>query len=287
MATMTTNQMATMTTNQMLTIPTTAKVTTSAAKRLSIREMTTIPPMTMKTLCHVNLRRYPRDVHHCNITLGSWTFSANDLNITAEKYKEDPDDRVGDSEWELKDTKITRIDKKYDCCPDLYTTVTAEITIARRKSSTFCYAILLPQTIAFLSTLVTFWLSPKHFKTRLMILGFSMFLCYATIHQVTSEIGIVTSGTPFPLRCAGVLIIMSAVAGLVTIVVAHISCKSKVSYLFMDNFLHRGGGNHAMEFKDIENLSSAECEKQMRLATVVDKSFFAIYLLTGVALHFF
>src|SRR5688572_26600235 len=98
------------------------------------------------------------------------------------------------------------------------------MTITRKKSATFCYTILLPQTIAFLSTLVTFWLPPKHFKTRLMILGFSMFLCYATIYQMTSEIGIVTSGTPYSLGCAGVMMIMSAVAALVTIIVAHI-CK--------------------------------------------------------------
>ncbi len=67
------------------------------------------------------------------------------------KGEDDQDDRVKvvaelnkeDMEWELVDKVAERISKKYECCPQNYTSINYTFTLQRR-STLYTYTVILP-----------------------------------------------------------------------------------------------------------------------------------------------
>lgn len=149
-------------------------------------------------LCTINLRAYPYDTQVCNITLGSWTFQDSNVNTTIDK-KGLFEREAGDySEWDVAGNRSFRFAKTYECCKgQFYTSIVLELTLKRRPSGVFCYAVILPQAVAFLLTLLQFWVPAKYIKTRFIALTVAIALSFATIHFIVGQLGSLTSGTPY------------------------------------------------------------------------------------------
>jgi hypothetical protein len=84
-----------------------------------------------------------------------------------EKVKTLADFKKEDMEWELLQTSAVRESKKYDCCPESYTSITYEFKIQRR-SSLYTYTVSLPAVLISLVNLILF-LQPVESSGRIMV----------------------------------------------------------------------------------------------------------------------
>ena len=154
-----------------------------------------IPPVSLQTMCDVDVRLYPHDTQRCNITLGSWTNHAGSMNITIKADDYFTPLKVGN--WRLVGNRTIRNEKIYDCCKDeIYPTITYELLL-KRYNPMSCLAIKLPQGISFLLTLLSFWIPARCMKERLAVTTVAMLFAHATIYYIASEIGGSTAHTPY------------------------------------------------------------------------------------------
>lgn len=67
----------------------------------------------------MDLKFWPFDEQKCEIKIGSWTFSALQLDLNTAK---DPIETkyFNSKEWELVSFNAERHSKIYDCCPEPY-----------------------------------------------------------------------------------------------------------------------------------------------------------------------
>lgn len=158
-----------------------------------------VPPISMKTLCPVDVRHYPHDVHICNMTLGSWTFHDQLVNVSIAKkgmLEGAPDTRYN-SGWKLIGNKTIREERNYDCCKgQVYPSATLQLTF-KRHNPVFCYAVVLPQIVSLLMTLSVFWIPAKSLKIRSGLAALAMGLSYGTINYMVEQVGSQTNQVPY------------------------------------------------------------------------------------------
>lgn len=117
-----------------------------------------VPPSKFVVYCDLNLKKWPKDTQQCTLTLGSWTYHSKELDMQFAKGEDDQDDRVKvvaelnkeDMEWELVDKVAERRSKKYECCPQNYTSINYTFTLQRR-STLYTYTVVLPIVCMLLS----------------------------------------------------------------------------------------------------------------------------------------
>lgn len=106
-----------------------------------------VPPTKFIVYCDLNLKKWPRDTQSCTVTLGSWTYHSQEIDL----HFATEEDRVHvvadfnkeDMEWELLDKTAVRISKKYECCPNDYTSIGYTFTLVRR-STLYTYTVIVP-----------------------------------------------------------------------------------------------------------------------------------------------
>lgn len=67
----------------------------------------------------MDLKFWPFDEQHCIIKVGSWTFSAKQINLIPDKNSVDIE-HYHSSEWKITSTSAERNEKFYPCCPEPY-----------------------------------------------------------------------------------------------------------------------------------------------------------------------
>jgi len=81
-----------------------------------------IPPLVLKTLCE-----HEEQEESCDLKFGSWVYDAGQLDLRANMDTMDLEDYAGSSLWDLADTRVTRQETIYDCCPEAYIDITYTI----------------------------------------------------------------------------------------------------------------------------------------------------------------
>jgi len=81
-----------------------------------------IPPLILKTLCE-----HEEQEESCDLKFGSWVYDAGQLDLRNNMDTMDLEDYAGSSLWDLSDTRVTRQETVYDCCPEAYIDITYTI----------------------------------------------------------------------------------------------------------------------------------------------------------------
>lgn len=96
-----------------------------------------IPDLQIKTYCDVDDHIAAGDEVHCKIILGSWTRSEADLDL--QPIDEEPhginmaDFSDFNRDWAVESTRVERVAKQFDCCPEVYVTLNYVITLKRKN----------------------------------------------------------------------------------------------------------------------------------------------------------
>ena len=100
-------------------------------------------PGIITTTCKFDLKDFPYDEQFCEIKMGSWVYSANDIYLKKYEPFFDISNYQENEEWDLVSYNSTINNKKYDCCVEEYQDITFGIKI-RRRSEYYNMNIILP-----------------------------------------------------------------------------------------------------------------------------------------------
>ncbi|CAG2120705.1 unnamed protein product, partial [Medioppia subpectinata] len=104
-----------------------------------------VPPMTLKAMCRVNLKRWPYDEHICFIKFGSWTHDGYIMDVFP-MNRTNPgllNDIWKNTEFDISYINVTRDVKFYDCCKEPYPSISFFFRVQRRPSL-YHYIISMP-----------------------------------------------------------------------------------------------------------------------------------------------
>jgi hypothetical protein len=92
-----------------------------------------IPPVIINSRCDLDLYYFPFDKQQCQLIFGSWTHSAETVNINFYDGLEDVDhtDYTEHAEWRITNTSAVRNAKVYPCCDEAYPDLTFTLHLAR------------------------------------------------------------------------------------------------------------------------------------------------------------
>lgn len=156
--------------------------------------VTWVPPTRLRSYCNLDLRLWPFDEQHCVITIGSWTYDANDLNIT--KYSADSTDLSFDNnEWILMESEVDRIERYNRSGVVPYVTIDYKFRLVRR--SHFYWALIIsPVTVVMLLSLTSFWL-PAAAVEKVLLNGVNVLICVSYLLYVARCFTKLGSHTPY------------------------------------------------------------------------------------------
>jgi len=159
-----------------------------------------IPPVSLQTMCDVDVRMYPSDTQRCNITFGSWTNHAASMNLTVRPgglTDYETSMPITEGNWQLVSNRTIRQERVYACCKgEIYPSITYELLVKRHNPMS-CLTIKLPQGISFLLTLLSFWIPASCLKGRLAVTAVAMLFAHGTIYYIANEVGGSTAHTPY------------------------------------------------------------------------------------------
>ncbi|XP_035217327.1 neuronal acetylcholine receptor subunit alpha-6-like [Stegodyphus dumicola] len=93
-----------------------------------------VPPTTIKSRCPLR-NRATKNVINCNIILGSWTYSENEVDVHLTRTEVDISDFVDtNAEWKLLQSHSRRENKHYTCCKEGYPFLYFNFTFKKRNS---------------------------------------------------------------------------------------------------------------------------------------------------------
>lgn len=108
----------------------------------------------------MNAMHYPFDKQECSLRFGSWAFDNTKLDITLDVPYVDKEDYSESEEWGFVDSKAERQVRKYNCCPEPYSTVVFTLVIQRRALF-FLLNVVVPCGLITFSSLLSFVLPPN------------------------------------------------------------------------------------------------------------------------------
>lgn len=103
-------------------------------------------PSRFKTLCQLDVSRFPFDVQTCSLTFGSWACNGLELDVTSKSNIVDISAVEENAEWEIVESPIVRHEIIYGCCPEPYPDVTFYINL-RRKPTHYVINIIIPSIL--------------------------------------------------------------------------------------------------------------------------------------------
>jgi len=83
-------------------------------------QCTWVPPIKLESICKID--DPSANDQSCEIKLGSWTYSGNQVDITIPESA-DTSNYVPNRKWHLANVTAERQEVKYDCCPEKYITI--------------------------------------------------------------------------------------------------------------------------------------------------------------------
>ncbi len=151
-------------------------------------------PTTLLSQCIISVSSFPFDTQKCHVTIGSWTYSGNKINITYFQSNADLSHFIDNGEWLVKSALLHNRLKHYDYygkeeLPYADVTLTLEI---KRRTKYYRVNIIAPSTIISVLTLLSFILpSDNGERITLVIsalLALSVYILIASSFlPVTSE----------------------------------------------------------------------------------------------------
>jgi uncharacterized DUF497 family protein len=118
-----------------------------------------IPPSQFQVFCNLDMRKWPFDTQSCSLSLGSWMYDGDRLDILLDSEGSELALLETNSEWQVVEVRSNRDVITYACCEEPYIEITYNLTL-RRQSATYNALVITPATIIVLLTLATFWLPP-------------------------------------------------------------------------------------------------------------------------------
>jgi hypothetical protein len=103
-------------------------------------------PSRLKTLCQLDVSRFPFDVQTCSLTFGSWACNGLELDVTSKSNITDISSVEENAEWEIMESPIIRHEIIYGCCPEPYPDITFYINL-RRKPTHYVINIIIPSIL--------------------------------------------------------------------------------------------------------------------------------------------
>ncbi|CAG2118547.1 unnamed protein product [Medioppia subpectinata] len=160
-----------------------------------------VPPMTLKPLCRVNLKRWPYDEHICFIKFGSWTHDGYVLDVFPKNDGKKPQflsDFYENTEFEVSFINATRKVMFYDCCKEPYPSVSFYFRLQRRPTL-YHYIISIPALMAIIGSLITFWF-PIRSNIRFVLNSFSFLTLTLLLIYLGTHLGFSSLGVPIAVR---------------------------------------------------------------------------------------
>ncbi|KAJ9585130.1 hypothetical protein L9F63_003082 [Diploptera punctata] len=139
-----------------------------------------VPPVKQTASCSADIKHWPYDVHTCNIVIGSWMHTGEELNLTILNPPIELRDFNMNREWD-----VARVEGVFSVswfANNLtYPYVTFKFQL-RRHSGSHAASVLLPAAVLMFITLMTYWMdatnSDRIFLTVLNIFAHFIFLQY-------------------------------------------------------------------------------------------------------------
>ena len=137
----------------------------------------------MLSQCEIDVSSFPYDEQECHISIGSWTYSSQNINFRYFEQNADLTNFIESAEWKLKSAILNNILRRYNYYgKELpYTDVTLTLKIKRRTTYYLINIILPPLTIMFLSLLSFFLPSDNGERITLVMSSLVAFTVYMLI----------------------------------------------------------------------------------------------------------
>ncbi|XP_011171072.1 neuronal acetylcholine receptor subunit alpha-2 [Solenopsis invicta] len=135
-----------------------------------------VPSVKYLAKCNPDYTYWPYDQHTCNITLGSWSHTGEEIDVTLEEPKMDMTGYENNTEWDLKFINAEKVVMKYKCCPnDSFPRVDFTFLLTRHHDINHRSYITPAITLIFL-TLTVLWLDSRSVE-RIAIASVN-FICH-------------------------------------------------------------------------------------------------------------
>ncbi|XP_061168790.1 neuronal acetylcholine receptor subunit alpha-10-like [Saccostrea echinata] len=103
-------------------------------------------PTVVEMSCSVDVTYFPYDTQKCTITLGSWTYNGQEVDLVARRSTGDLSSFVKSNEWEVISFRSERHVLYYGCCPEPFPDVTFYLQM-KRKPKFYVLTIIFPCTL--------------------------------------------------------------------------------------------------------------------------------------------
>ncbi|CAG7728326.1 unnamed protein product, partial [Allacma fusca] len=208
-----------------------------------------VPPATFKVRCVANLRRWPYDTQTCQIVLGSWAHSGEelDLRLPTNFTKVEEWEFSENREWKLVSDTITRRVNYYACCPNSpYYDIVMTLTI-QRHSSSHTAAVVVPALAIAVAILISFWIRPIATE-RLAIIMLVILINCTYLYNVYSMVPSNGDNVPLVLLYFRDSLLMVSVALVWTIGLRYLAAAKRTSpvplpgfiQVFLDSWVSKG-----------------------------------------------
>ena len=116
-------------------------------------------PTTLLSQCKIDVSHFPFDEQECNISIGSWTYSSQKINLTYFEQNADLTNFIKNGEWNVERALLYNILRRYNYYGEElpYKDVTLTLKI-KRRTTYYWVNIILPSTIIFMLSLLSFCL---------------------------------------------------------------------------------------------------------------------------------
>ena len=116
-------------------------------------------PTIITAACRIDVTFFPYDYQNCSVTLGSWIYHGNLIDLSLVNPSADIDNFVNHNEWDLISMKSIKHVKFYNCCPEPYPTVAYHVHLARFPKF-YLLTVFVPCVIISVLSLMGFVLPP-------------------------------------------------------------------------------------------------------------------------------
>ncbi|XP_058817102.1 acetylcholine receptor subunit alpha-like 1 isoform X2 [Topomyia yanbarensis] len=251
-----------------------------------------VPPTDYHGFCELNLRLWPFDYQTCFLKIGSWTYDGYTLNLTA---KGNPEIiiNVPNNEWSIHKVTTDRNIVYYACCTEPYIDVQYNITL-QRHSSTHKAIVISPAFVIMLLALSVFWL-PPHCGEKIILNGIIVLIVTVFLIYFAQQLPAMSGNTPLIVNFFSTTLYLVAFSTIISIIVLRITrtkhfqpvpkiLKNQAdgclgSVLGVNSSSGTLPSDEDKEAAGGENIGDPKQRDWCRVATLIDRLFFVIYLI--------
>ncbi|KAJ4444374.1 hypothetical protein ANN_06166, partial [Periplaneta americana] len=254
-------------------------------------EVLWVPPSQFQVFCDLDMRLWPFDTQYCHLTLGSWTYDGDHIDILLDKYGADVQLMETSSEWEFMGVEETRNVKTYSCCVEPYIDITFKLTL-RRRSPTYSAIVITPATVIVLLTLATFWLPPTAGEKILLNGCIAVIICIFLMY-FSQKLPAMAGHTPLVGSLHNVLLHVKQLYALPIIIPRKLLQASALHHNMMSGNAEELREQQTAVFDDHDHMGNSSDDRQMitprsrtssqqdwvLLAAAIDRITFLVYCL--------